>query len=123
MRQANKNIAYLDETILHNNYTASICWQSENGIGSTKPVSKGSRLIIINASGEQGFVPMSYKYGSLKHRKQESIQMISMAIWSFITSQNVWKKNYSRIFLQIASLNLTAPVTTKKKTKKQLVQR
>ena len=34
-----------------------MCCQSENEIGATKSVGKGSRLTIIHAGGEQGFVP------------------------------------------------------------------
>ena len=55
-----KNIVYLDETWVNQNYTVSKCWMNENGgqaMGMKVPTGKGGRLIILHAGSKEGFVP------------------------------------------------------------------
>ena len=55
-----KNIVYLDETWVNQNYTVPKCWVLENAghaTGVRVPSGKGSRLIILHAGTREGFVP------------------------------------------------------------------
>lgn len=57
---SNKNIVYLDETWINQNYTVSKCWvdgTSDKAMGVKVPTGKGGRLIILHAGTKNGFVP------------------------------------------------------------------
>ncbi|XP_064083062.1 uncharacterized protein LOC135199076 [Macrobrachium nipponense] len=56
----NKSVIFLDETWINQNYTVTKCWMDESSTGATginPPSGKGSRIIILHAGSEQGFVP------------------------------------------------------------------
>lgn len=59
-REEQRPIIYMDETYLHSSHTKKTAWSDESNEGLRSPVSKGTRLIILNAGGEDGFVPNSY---------------------------------------------------------------
>lgn len=59
-RQEGRPIIYMDETYVHSTHTHEKGWNDETTDGLQKPVSKGSRLIIVNAGGEDGFVKNAY---------------------------------------------------------------
>ncbi|XP_068250360.1 uncharacterized protein [Palaemon carinicauda] len=55
-----KSFVYLDETWINQNHTVGKCWidiNSENATGIKPPTGKGSRLIVLHAGTERGFVP------------------------------------------------------------------
>lgn len=55
-----KNIVYLDETWVNQNYTVSKCWiepKAEKATGVRVPTGKGARLIVLHAGSQQGFIP------------------------------------------------------------------
>lgn len=55
-----KNIIYLDETWVNQNYTVFKCWiqpDGEKASGVRVPTGKGSRLIVLHAGSKEGFVP------------------------------------------------------------------
>lgn len=57
---SDKNIVYLDETWINQNYTVSQCWvdsSSEKAVGVKIPTGKGGRLIILHIRAKNGFVP------------------------------------------------------------------
>lgn len=59
LKQSFKNIVYLDETWVNQNYTVGKCWQdtaSQHATGIQPPTGKGSRLIILHAGTKEGFV-------------------------------------------------------------------
>ena len=55
-REENRNIVYMDETYLHSTYTQVKSWTDDSNEGLKKKVTKGQKLIIIHAGGENGFV-------------------------------------------------------------------
>lgn len=60
IKNEDKNIVYLDETWINQNYTVSKCWTdgaSQKPTGLQVPTGKGSRLIIVHAGTKHGFVP------------------------------------------------------------------
>ncbi|KAH0813913.1 hypothetical protein GEV33_008878 [Tenebrio molitor] len=59
-REEKRPIIYMDETYLHSSHTHQKGWSDNSNEGLRKPISKGNRLIIINAGGEIGFVPGAY---------------------------------------------------------------
>lgn len=59
-REERRPIVYMDETYIHSSHTNQKSWSDDSNAGLKKPVSKGTRLIIVNAGGEDGFVPNSY---------------------------------------------------------------
>jgi transposase len=56
-REQNRSIIYLDETYIHSGHTLSKSWSDNSNNGLFTNISKGERLIIINAGGDEGFVP------------------------------------------------------------------
>jgi hypothetical protein len=50
----------MDKTYLHSSHTHQKGWSDNSNEGLRKPISKGNRLIIINAGGEIAFVPRAY---------------------------------------------------------------
>lgn len=56
-REAGRPIIYLDETYIHASHTKINSWDDDTNRGLLKPVSTGHRLIIVNAGGENGFIP------------------------------------------------------------------
>ena len=59
LRQSAKNMVYLDETWVNQNYTVGKCWQdntSQQATGINAPTGKGSRLIVLHAGTKAGFV-------------------------------------------------------------------
>lgn len=57
-RLTNRPLVYLDETWLNANHTVSRCWVDKTGKGGIKvPSGGGSRLIILHAGSQDGFVP------------------------------------------------------------------
>lgn len=59
-RKEGRPIVYMDETYIHSSHTHDQSWNDDSMEGLKKPVSKGQRLIIIHAGGENGFVPNAY---------------------------------------------------------------
>ncbi|KAJ8947626.1 hypothetical protein NQ318_002638 [Aromia moschata] len=59
-RQEGRPIIYMDETYIHASHTSKTTWVDNSIDGITKPIAKGSRLIILNAGGEDGFIPNAY---------------------------------------------------------------
>ncbi|XP_045784542.1 uncharacterized protein LOC123880459, partial [Maniola jurtina] len=51
------DVVYLDETYIHGSCSVNKCWQSKDIAGPSKSISTGARWIIVNAGGENGFVP------------------------------------------------------------------
>lgn len=56
-RNEGRDIVYGDETYVHSTHTKERAWSDKSGKGLKKPISKGSRLIIVHAGGANGFVP------------------------------------------------------------------
>lgn len=56
-RSLGKPIVFLDETYIHAGHTKSKSWSDNSNKGLFKNISKGSRLIIVHAGGEMGFIP------------------------------------------------------------------
>ena len=59
-RLQDRHIIYMDKTYIHSTHTSSYGWSDDSLAGLLAPVSKGPRLIIVHAGGEQGFVPNAY---------------------------------------------------------------
>lgn len=59
-REEGRPIIYMDETYIHSTHTHQKGWNDDTTDGVKKPVSKGPRLIIVNAGGEDGFVKNAY---------------------------------------------------------------
>ena len=59
LKKSSRNIVYLDETWINQNYTDGKCWQdttAERATGINPPTGKGSRLILLHAGTKEGFV-------------------------------------------------------------------
>ncbi|CAG5042679.1 unnamed protein product [Parnassius apollo] len=56
-RAQGRAIVYTDETYIDTSDTSSKSYSDRSASGLKKPVSKGNRLIIVNAGGECGFIP------------------------------------------------------------------
>lgn len=56
-RQEGRNIVYLDETWVDNDMTVNKCWQNESVTGVVHGIRSSSRLIVVHAGSESGFVP------------------------------------------------------------------
>lgn len=56
-RNQGNPIVFLDETYIHAGHTMSNSWTDNSSKGLFKNISKGSRLIIIHAGGDMGFIP------------------------------------------------------------------
>lgn len=56
-REENRPIVYLDETYIHSSHTSSKSWNDDSSEGLFGTISKGQRLIMINAGGDMGFIP------------------------------------------------------------------
>lgn len=68
-RKEGRNIVYTDETYLHSSHVQEKGWYDGSEKGFKKPVSKGRRLIILHAGGEQGFIKdglLIFKSGNFK---------------------------------------------------------
>lgn len=59
-REEMRPIIYMDETYIHSSHTHAKTWNDKSTEGFHAPVSKGQRLIIVNAGGENGFIPNAY---------------------------------------------------------------
>lgn len=59
-REEMRPIIYMDETYIHSSHTHANAWSDNTQEGLLRPVSKGQRLIILNAGNEDGFVPNAY---------------------------------------------------------------
>ncbi|XP_066958850.1 uncharacterized protein [Macrobrachium rosenbergii] len=58
-KESGQKFVYLDETWVNQNYTVQKCWtdlSSQQATGVKPPTGKGSRLIILHAGTEDGFV-------------------------------------------------------------------
>jgi hypothetical protein len=56
-RKEGRPVIYMDETYVHSSHTKPKAWTDDSGAGLKSPVSKGSRIIIVHAGNENGFVP------------------------------------------------------------------
>lgn len=56
-RAEERNIVYVDESYILSSHVHQKSWCDDSNKGLLAPVSKGQRLIIIHAGGENGFVP------------------------------------------------------------------
>jgi hypothetical protein len=59
-REEGRPIIYMDETYIHSSHTTPYAWSDGSIQELLSPVSKGQRLIVIHAGGEQGFIPNAY---------------------------------------------------------------
>jgi transposase len=59
-REEGRPIVYMDENYINSSHTHQKGLGDNSNEGLFKPISKGLRLIIINAGGENGFVPGAY---------------------------------------------------------------
>ncbi|XP_050508858.1 uncharacterized protein LOC126886060 [Diabrotica virgifera virgifera] len=59
-REDKRPIIYMDETYIHSSHTHSKSWSDHSNEGLRAPISKGQRLIIVHAGGENGFVKNAY---------------------------------------------------------------
>ena len=59
-REENRPIVFMDETYIHSSHTTPSAWSDESMQGLLAPVSKGPRLIVLHAGGENGFVENAY---------------------------------------------------------------
>lgn len=57
LRSQGWNVVYTDETYIHSSHTQDKGWFDDSSKGIRKPISKGQRLIIVHAGGENGFIP------------------------------------------------------------------
>lgn len=55
-RNEKRPIIYTDETYIHSSHTVEKGWYDDTLKGLKKPMSKGQRLIIVHAGGENGFI-------------------------------------------------------------------
>lgn len=55
-RKEKRQIVYMDETYFHSTTTTEKTWTDSTVGGLKKSVSKGSRVIVLHAGGEEGFV-------------------------------------------------------------------
>ena len=58
-------IVYMDESYVLTSYVSSKIWSDGSTNGLHTPISKGERLIIVQAGGDQGFVPNALICGKL----------------------------------------------------------
>ncbi|CAK1600945.1 unnamed protein product [Parnassius mnemosyne] len=56
-RAQGRPIVYTDETYIYTSHTSSKSYSDGSTSGLKKPISKGNRLIIVHAGGEDGFIP------------------------------------------------------------------
>lgn len=56
-RSEHRKIFYMDETYIHLTHTKKNAWSDDTNNGLRKPVSNKSKLIIVDAGNEEGFVP------------------------------------------------------------------
>lgn len=56
-RAEGRKIFYMDETYIHVSHTKNTAWSDNTNNGLRKPVSNKSKLIIVDAGNEDGFVP------------------------------------------------------------------
>jgi transposase len=59
-RAEERPIIYMDETYIHAGHTKLKAWSDSSHEGLRKNISKGEMLIILNAGGDNGFVPGTY---------------------------------------------------------------
>lgn len=65
-REEGRPIIYTDESYVDSSHTSHHSWTDGPTKGIKKPISKGSRLVIVHAGGESGFVPnalLTFKAG------------------------------------------------------------
>lgn len=67
-RLEGKNIVYLDETYVHQNYKHKRSWQGPSTSGVVDKISRGKRHIIVHAGSEKGFVPNTLLVFSTKSK-------------------------------------------------------
>lgn len=60
-RQEQRPIVYMDESYIHQSHTTKKQWSDNTNHGLRAPVSKRSKFIMIDAGGEDGFVPNARK--------------------------------------------------------------
>lgn len=56
-REMKRPIVYMDESYIMATHVSSKSWTDDSVKGLFAPVSRGERLIIVNAGGEMGFIP------------------------------------------------------------------
>lgn len=59
-REEMRPIIYMDETYIHSSHTHAKSWNDNSNEGLHAPISKGQRVIIVNAGGENGFIQNAY---------------------------------------------------------------
>lgn len=52
----NRPIVFTDESYIHSSHTQPKEWSDDTLLGLKKPISKGSRLIMVHAGGKMGFI-------------------------------------------------------------------
>lgn len=66
-REEGRPIIYSDESYVDSSHVSHHSWTDSSSKGIKKPLSKGSRLVIVHAGGEAGFVPnalLTFKAGT-----------------------------------------------------------
>lgn len=56
-RKEGRPIVYMDETYILSSHVTGNSWNDDTNEGLHQPISKGERLIIVHAGGENGFIP------------------------------------------------------------------
>ncbi|XP_066946926.1 uncharacterized protein [Macrobrachium rosenbergii] len=78
-RENGRNVIYLEETWVNQNYRVGKCWKdnkSENATGIKVPSGKGGRLIILHAGSAEGFIPNAELKFTAKNDGDYDRQMI-----------------------------------------------
>lgn len=70
-RREGKEIVYLDETYVHQNYKSKKSWQGPSTSGAVTNISSGKRYIIVHAGSEKGFVPNALLVFSTKSKNAD----------------------------------------------------
>ncbi|KAL0859836.1 hypothetical protein ABMA27_010176 [Loxostege sticticalis] len=70
-RREGKEIVYLDETYVHQNYKSKKSWQGPSTSGAVTNISSGKRYIIVHAGSQKGFVPNALLVFSTKSKNAD----------------------------------------------------
>lgn len=68
-RKERRPIIYMDESYIHSSHTIKKTWSDDSTEGLHQPISRGERLIIIHAGGENWFVKNALQTWNSKQRK------------------------------------------------------
>lgn len=84
-REEGRPIVYMDETYIHSGHTISKAWTDDTNNGLLCKISKGSRLIIINAGYDRGFLPdclQIFKSGTTSGDYHHEMNSVNYEKWA-----------------------------------------